>query len=150
MTQLTRQQQIDALGLPAVARLTGHTEDVAGFHHALDLFVQSSDYEGTPNAVLEAMAFETPLVATSAGGTAELVEDGRDGVVIPIGDLTILTRAIAAALDDEAGRQQRAGAARQRIETDLSFETRMRTLERIYERLVQPAHGSALAREHAW
>jgi len=100
--------------------------------------------------VLEAMAFETPLVATSAGGTAELVEDGRHGVVIPIGDLTILTRAIAAALDDHAGREQRAAAARQRVETDLSFETRMRTLERIYERLVQPAGGPGLAREHAW
>ncbi|MEO7275218.1 MAG: glycosyltransferase [Vicinamibacterales bacterium] len=144
------QQQIEALGLAPFASLTGHTEDVAGFHHALDLFVQSSDYEGTPNAVLEAMAFETPLVATSAGGTAELVEDGRHGMVIPIGDLTILTRTMAAALDDHAGRGQRAAAARQRIETDLSFETRMRTLERIYEQLVQPARGPGLAREHAW
>jgi glycosyltransferase involved in cell wall biosynthesis len=144
------QQQIDALNLAPFAALTGHTEDVAGFHHALDLFVQSSDYEGTPNAVLEAMAFETPLVASSAGGTAELVEDGRHGLVIPIGDLTILTRTIAAAIDNEAGRRQRADAARHRVETDLSFETRMRTLERIYERLVQPARGSGLAREHAW
>ena len=103
-----------------------------------------------PNAVLEAMAFETPLVATSAGGTAELVEDGRHGLVIPIGDLSILTRTIAAALDDEAGRRQRADAARQRIETDLSFETRMRKLERIYERLVHPPGRAALAGEHAW
>ena len=96
------------------------------------------------------MAFETPLVATSAGGTAELVEDGRHGLIIPIGDLAILTRTIAAALDDETGRQQRAVAARHRIETDLSFETRMRKLERIYERLVHPPGGPALAREHAW
>jgi len=144
------QQQIDRLGLSSIAVLTGHTEDVAGFHHALDLFVQSSDYEGTPNAVLEAMAFETPLVATSAGGTAELVEDGRHGLIIPIGDVSILTRTLAAALDDETGRQQRAVAARRRIETDLSFETRMRKLERIYERLVHPPGGTALAREHAW
>ena len=112
--------------------------------------MQSSDYEGTPNAVLEAMAFETPLVATSAGGTAELVEDGRHGLVIPIGDVTILTRTIAAALADATGRQQRALAARRRIETDLSFETRMRRLERIYERLVHSPGGTALAGEHAW
>jgi glycosyltransferase involved in cell wall biosynthesis len=144
------QQRLDALGLAMLAKLTGHTEDVAGFHHALDLFVQSSDYEGTPNAVLEAMAFETPLVATSAGGTAELVEDGRHGLIIPIGDLTVLTRTVAAALDDETGRRQRAAAARQRVETDLSFETRMRKLERIYERLVHSPGGPALAREHAW
>ena len=66
-------------------RLTGHVDDVASVHHALDLFVQSSDYEGTPNAVLEAMAFETPLVATDAGGTAELVTDGVHGLVVPAG-----------------------------------------------------------------
>jgi glycosyltransferase involved in cell wall biosynthesis len=144
------QHQIDAAGLTGAARLTGHVEDVAGFHHGLDLFVQSSDYEGTPNAVLEAMAFETPLVATSAGGTAELVEDGVHGLVIPPGNISTLTRTIGAALDDPAGCERRAQAARRRIETDLSFETRMRKLERIYERLVQVRAGSALAREHAW
>ena len=52
------------------------TDDVRPSHHAFDLFVQSSDYEGTPNAVLEAMALETPIVATDAGGTAEIVHDG--------------------------------------------------------------------------
>ena len=49
--------------------LLGHRADVDLLHHAFDVFVQSSDYEGTPNAVLEAMAFETPIVATRAGGT---------------------------------------------------------------------------------
>ena len=49
--------QRDALGLRTACTLTGHvTDDVVGLHHAFDLFVQSSDYEGTPNAVLEAMA----------------------------------------------------------------------------------------------
>jgi glycosyltransferase involved in cell wall biosynthesis len=144
------QRRIDDAGLADVARLTGHTDDVAGFHHALDLFVQSSDYEGTPNAVLEAMAFETPLVATSAGGTAELVENGVHGLVIPPGDEPTLSRAIAAALNDAPARQQWAAAARRRVETDLSFETRMRKLERIYERLAQVPSGTRLAREHAW
>jgi glycosyltransferase involved in cell wall biosynthesis len=44
-------------------RLLGHTDDVGEVYHAIDVLVQSSDYEGTPNAVLEAMAFETPVVA---------------------------------------------------------------------------------------
>jgi glycosyltransferase involved in cell wall biosynthesis len=144
------QRRIEAAGLSQVARLTGHTEDVAGFHHALDLFVQSSDYEGTPNAVLEAMAFETPLVATRAGGTAELVEDGVHGLVIPAGDEPTLSSTIAAALADAPGRKRWTSAARRRVETDLSFEARMRKLERIYERLADARSRPGLAREHAW
>ena len=56
-----------------VVQIARHTPDVIALHHGLDLLVQSSDYEGTPNAVLEAMALETPVVATAAGGTAELM-----------------------------------------------------------------------------
>ena len=67
-------------------RLLGQVDDVPLFHHALDLFVQSSAYEGTPNVVLEAMALETPVVATDVGGTAELVTHRREGLIVPPGD----------------------------------------------------------------
>ncbi len=128
--------QIDALGLGTRCRLVGHTNDVPGFHHAIDLFVQSSAYEGTPNVVLEAMAFETPVVATRAGGTAELVRDGIDGVLLDSGSADGLRAAIAGVLDDPAGARARAESARRRVETDLSFETRMRTVEGIYDELM--------------
>jgi glycosyltransferase involved in cell wall biosynthesis len=130
--RLELQAQIDRAGIGAVCRLTGHVTDIPLFHHALDLFVQSSDYEGTPNAVLEAMAFETPLVATSAGGTGELVRDGIDGLVIPTGDADALERAIHRSLTDLIGRLDRAASARQRVSTELSFRSRTQKLERIY------------------
>jgi glycosyltransferase involved in cell wall biosynthesis len=143
------QRHIESAGLAGVARLVGHTDDVAAFHHALDLFVQSSDYEGTPNAVLEAMAFETPLVATSAGGTAELVQNGVHGLVLAPGDEASLAQAIATALTDEVARRRWATAARRRVETDLSFEARMRKLERVYDRLGHRLPDAALPRERA-
>ena len=49
------EQQIASLALGERCRLVGQQADIVAFHHALDLFVQSSDYEGTPNVVLEAM-----------------------------------------------------------------------------------------------
>lgn len=127
------QAQVRALGLEEACLLCGHRNDVARLHHAFDLFVQSSDYEGTPNAVLEAMAFETPLVATDAGGTAELVEDGVHGLIVAPGDAPALAAAIQRAIDDPAGAAGRAAAARRRIETDLSFQARMAAVERIYD-----------------
>ena len=132
----TLERQIAARGLIGVCRLVGQVRDVGTFHHALNLFVQSSDYEGTPNAVLEAMAFETPLVATSAGGTAELVTHGVHGLIVPIDDADELRIAIDQALSGTAEASQRALRARQRVERELSFDARMRAVEAIYDELM--------------
>jgi len=125
-------EQRQALGLDDSVILTGHLADVIGLHHALDLYVQSSDYEGTPNSVLEAMAMETPIVATEAGGTAELVHDGEHGRIIPIGQVARLIGGIEAALADPAATKAMADRARRRVQGDLSFEARVRRVERIY------------------
>jgi glycosyltransferase involved in cell wall biosynthesis len=124
------------LGLQTAVTLTGHVTNVVPLHHAFDLFVQSSDYEGTPNAVLEAMAMETPIIATEAGGTAELVHDGVHGRIIPIGRGDKLMRAISAALLDPAATSRMKVRARERVEGDLSFATRVARVEGIYQELV--------------
>jgi glycosyltransferase involved in cell wall biosynthesis len=115
----------------------GHYRDIVTLHQALDVFVQSSEYEGTPNAVLEAMAMETPIVATDAGGTRELATPGLHALIVPSGDVRALRDAINAVLHDPAGASTRATAARRRVETHLSFEARTRHLERIYTDLVE-------------
>lgn len=126
------------LGAGRDCLLLGHRSDVADLHHAFDLFVQSSDYEGTPNVVLEAMALETPVVATAAGGTAELIQDGVHGLIVPPGDPARLRESIELALADREATDQRAAAARELVEGPLSFEARMRAVEAVYEELVAP------------
>jgi glycosyltransferase involved in cell wall biosynthesis len=130
---------IDRLGLGSRCRLLGHRTDIGPLHHAFDLFVQSSDYEGTPNSVLEAMALETPIVATLAGGTGELVRDGVDGFTVAIGDVAGITAGIERTLADPAATRLRVQSARTRVETDLSFETRTRKVEQIYRDLMARA-----------
>ena len=127
-----------ALGIADAVTMTGHITDVKPLHHALNLFVQSSDYEGTPNSVLEAMAMETPVVATEAGGTAELVHDGVHGRIVPIGRGDKLMHAISAALLDPSATRRMMIRARQRVEGELSFETRCRKVESIYQELAAP------------
>jgi glycosyltransferase involved in cell wall biosynthesis len=129
--------QTARLGLEETCQLLGHRTDISDLHHAFDLFVQSSDYEGTPNSVLEAMALETPVVATDVGGTAELVTHGVDGLIVPPGNLPALMQAIEQTLSDRQAAASRASAARRRVETDLSFDTRMATVEAIYTELFQ-------------
>jgi glycosyltransferase involved in cell wall biosynthesis len=143
------QAHADRLGLGASCRFLGHTSDVTGAHHAFDVFVQSSEYEGTPNAVLEAMALETPIVATSAGGTREVMQDKVHGLLVPSGDPRPLAEAIARTLADPSATAHRVAAARARIEGELSFATRMETLHGIYEDLVRARHSRA-GQAEAW
>ena len=120
---------------PDSFRLLGHVDGVETLHHAFSLFVQSSDYEGTPNAVLEAMALESPIVATAAGGTAEIVRDGTSALLVRPGDLDALTAAIDNALADREAATARAACARREVETRLSFDARMTAIENIYSEL---------------
>ena len=126
------EQQCNSMGLSEACRLTGHLTNIVPLHLALDLFVQSSDYEGTPNSVLEAMAMETPIVATDAGGTAELVIDRQHGRIIRCGDAEALTAAIRRACAEPTETARMVASARRRVENELSFDARVHRVERIY------------------
>jgi glycosyltransferase involved in cell wall biosynthesis len=121
---------------PGTCRFLGKRPDVAAIHQALDSFVQPSDYEGTSNALLEAMAMETPLIATDVGGTPALVRDGVDGLLIPAGSVDRLVEAMERTIGDHNGTRTRVKEARARVETELSFAARQRKLEAVYEQLL--------------
>ena len=134
----------ERLDLGRSSRLLGHVADPSDVYQAADVFVQSADYEGTPNAVLEAMAFEVPVVATDVGGTRELIRHGVDGLVVPRGDEDALRAAIGSVITDRAAARYRAENARARVETDLAFATRMRRVEEIYEALTTSSNKSSI------
>ena len=68
----------------------GTVEAVDELLRSVDLLVLSSDEEGFPNVVLEAMAAGLPVVATLAGDAARAVQEGRTGFVVPVGDVPAL------------------------------------------------------------
>ena len=92
------------------------------------------------------MAFESPIVATDAGGTAELVIDGVHGLIIPKLDVDAILNGMRTVLADPAAAAARVRAARERVEGDLSFATRMRRVEAIYDTL---ARDRAAARSNS-
>src|SRR5206468_378673 len=122
-------------GLQSRCVLLGERADIIDLHHAFDLFVQSSDYEGTSNAVLEAMALETPIVATDAGGTSDIIRHEIDGLIVPRGSLDPLVEAIERVLANSNATSARVASARRRVETDLAFDARMVAIETIYTEL---------------
>ena len=89
------QQLTDELG-PSNGRFLwlGHRDDVASLLAASDLFAFPSRFEGMPLALLEAMAAGVPLVTAAFPGVEEIVQDRRDGIVVPVGDVPALTNAL--------------------------------------------------------
>lgn len=99
-----------------------------------DAFVLNSSYEGLPHVVLEAMAEGAPVVATDAGGTGEVVEDGVTGLLVPPGRPEALAEALRAVLGDPAtARRLREGAARV-LESRFSYPAMVADTERMLAR----------------
>jgi glycosyltransferase involved in cell wall biosynthesis len=116
-------------------RLLGHREDVRELYEAVDLFVQSSDTEGIPNVLLEAMAMHTPIVATDVGGTREIVNNEEHGLLVPRRDVDAMVAAINRTITEQGATARRTAAARARVERELSFSARTARLEAMYEEL---------------
>lgn len=87
------QKQIDDLGLQDKAFLMGATNHVEKVLETADLFVLSSDFEGMPNALMEAMAAGVPCISTDCpcGGPRELFGPKLDSLLVPINTLEQLT-----------------------------------------------------------
>ena len=113
-------RQIERLRLDRHVVLTGFRSDVPALHKGFDLFVMSSTTEGLGTSALDAMACGRAVVATRAGGLAEVVVDGETGLLVPVGDAGALADAIVRLLRDPAFRARcgRAGLARARTTFD--------------------------------
>jgi glycosyltransferase involved in cell wall biosynthesis len=102
-------RQLSRLGLERRCRLLGYRSDIFDVYHAFDILVQSSEYEGTPTVLVEAMALEIPIVATRSGGTEELVEHEKHGLLVPCHDTNALANAINRALKKSTRNRQSRG-----------------------------------------
>jgi glycosyltransferase involved in cell wall biosynthesis len=114
----------------------GFRPDATTLAAGFDVAVLASDREGAPLTLLEYMALGRPVVTTSVGGIPEIVEDGRDAVLVPAGDAAALANAIARLLDDPAERLRLGSAASARQAEHYSFSEMTRQVERLYLELL--------------
>lgn len=124
------------LGIAERVRFLGRREDVPQLLAAADVFVLPSLYEGSSLAVLEAMAAGTPIVSSAIGGTDELIEDGRSGLLVAPGDVAGLAAALRRVLDDSGLREGLAARARERVEAGLTREQMAARVSGVYRELL--------------
>jgi len=124
-------RQIEAAGLGDCCVLEGERGDVEAALREADLLWLTSDWEGLPNVVMEAMATGVPVVATDVGGTRELFTSGREGILVAPGDLAGLVEGARQLLSDPAAYARAAAAARVRAR-DFAAERMVRNMEAVY------------------
>jgi len=97
------ENQVKNLGIADKVLMPGQINNIGDTIQSSSLFVLSSDYEGMPNALMEALALGLPCVSTDCGGggAKALIEDGENGVLIHIGDCDELISAMRKVLDDK-------------------------------------------------
>jgi glycosyltransferase involved in cell wall biosynthesis len=98
------------------ARFLGYVDDIGERYATFDAFLLTSQNEGTPVVAIEALAAGVPVVATDAGGTRTVVDDGETGFLVPVGDVDALADRLTRLRDDPELRSRLGdtGAARMR------------------------------------
>jgi glycosyltransferase involved in cell wall biosynthesis len=117
----------------------GHRSDVPDVLAALDVFVITSETEGLPVAAVEAMAVELPVVSNIVGGVPEIIRDGVDGILVPMGDVAGVAKGILDLLADESRRRSMAAEARRRARDLASLESVVAQHEQLYRELAEGA-----------
>jgi glycosyltransferase involved in cell wall biosynthesis len=130
------EERIRALDLTAHVTMTGQVRSAEPYYGIADAAVLSSRSEGSPNALLEAMAARVPVVATAVGGIPEMVTDRESAMLVAPGDREGLTRALSTVLTDRDLAESLRSRAHLLIEERYSPERRARALCEIYRGLL--------------
>ena len=133
-------RKAESLGVADHFHMLGAQANVVDFLRACDIFVFPSLYEGLGIALIEAMAAGCVCVATNTGPIPEVVQDGKDGVLVPSADAEALARAICDLLGDPSRRSQLGTAAKQTAFSKFQPKEQAERLTRVYESVIHRLH----------
>ena len=129
---------VSELGLHRHVDFLGEREDVPAVLRALDLLLLPSWEEPFGRAVIEAMAMETPVAATAVGGPAEIIADGREGLLLPPRDPEAWAAALAPLLANPEQRARMGRSGRERAVAAFGVDAHVARIEAVYASATRP------------
>lgn len=123
-------------GLSEAVIFAGYRDDMINVYNGVNLVVQSSYTEGMPNVVLEALLMEVPVIATDVGGTAEIIEHERTGILIRAGDVGEIVQQITAYCRDPVRYQGMAQLGRKLVSERYDHNRRIVKLAALYDSML--------------
>ena len=130
------EEQARELGIFSRVRFMGLRTDIPDVLGAMDIFVLSSEWEGNPLSVMEAMASGLPVVSTAVGGVPDLFENGREGFLVRAGDVEGLSHRMTLLTRDSQMRRSMGIAAARRAKESFDVSRMVRDYEQLYENLI--------------
>ena len=109
-------------------------KDLPAYYSLIDVFVHPSLRDGMPNAVLEAMACEIAIITTPVGGIRDILEDGKNGVIVNVNDASMLADKILELLDDPKKRSTLGRNARELIVSKFTTEKELQANLEVYRK----------------
>lgn len=104
--QAETESYIALKGLQGKVILKGKCNTLGNVLPKAEIFALSSDYEGMSNALIEAMYVGVPVVTTAVSGTKELIDNGKNGYIVPVGDEKAFTEALMTLVENKNIRNQ--------------------------------------------
>jgi glycosyltransferase involved in cell wall biosynthesis len=132
----TIEKQVHTLGIEKHVTFLGHRTDIPKITAAFDIAVLSSKTEGFGISILEAMALEIPVIASSIEGIKEIVNHGHNGLLFPCGDARTLHELFNVLINNKELYKSIAINGKTTVEKRFNIETTVRRLETLYESLV--------------
>lgn len=132
-------EAIRSAGLDKNVIFAGQQKNVAPYYEAADVVAIPSLSEGSPNVLLEAMAYGVPVVATTVGGIPEIVTNGQTAWLVPPRNPELMAKAIDQVFSNPGSARELARRAREKVEHDYSPESRAKALINIYAQAFSPA-----------
>lgn len=126
--------RIQGAGLEKCVYVMGIRRPIEPYIQGSDLLVSTAESEGHGRTLIEAMFLRTPVVATADGGHLEIIEDGIDGWLVPVGDIDAMANAAMEVMQASSEVEQRVDAAEQKIKQKFTLGAHVRSIMRIYER----------------
>lgn len=117
-------------------------EKIPNYLYESDIFIISSNFEGCPNSLLEAMATGIPVIGTNVGGIPDIIDDGINGYLIENGDYQQLAEKIKYIFENPSLRVEMGKSARKKIENEFSVDRQIESHMKIYKELIDKYNGS--------
>ncbi len=131
------------LGIAERVHLLGFRDDIPRILAGSDMFVLPTPSEGLSIAIMEAMAAALPVVATTVGGNPELVEPGKTGYLVPVGDAGALAEAMRELAKDPPRRRAMGRAGRSRVTFEFTADKMVDRYAQLYEELLRAKGAKA-------